>query len=130
MLRFYLRVLLRVPGVFYNAAAAVGALVFLVAAVVLGFNKTLASDIASWHGFSPIWAVAPCSLVVAYGLAKANYEEARRFAPPTNRTNPSRSPITIENMNVYFGGPNSALPPDVLPGSRSQETQTETENEQ
>jgi hypothetical protein len=133
VLRFYLRILKRLPRVIYDAASIAGTLAVLVAAGVLAFNRPLARQVLGWSGFSPIWAVAPCGLIVVYGLAKTNYEEARRLGAATNRTEVSAAPITINN---YYGpvrmiGANSAesLPPAEPPASLStEETGTETES--
>lgn len=129
--RFYGRVLLRVPSVFVNAAALVGALILLAAAIALFLKgKALANDVLGLHGFSPAWAIVPCGLILVYGLAKANYEEAQLIPTPTNRTNPAPSPVTIQNVNIYLGGPNSARPPAVPPESQPPGTRTELEDQQ
>jgi hypothetical protein len=106
--RFYGRVLLRVPAVFLNAAAVVGALVLLAAAAALFFvGKSLANDILGLHGFSPTVAIVPCGLIAAYGLAKANYEEAQRLARPTNRT---AEPVTPTSVIAQAGTTVFVLP--------------------
>jgi len=123
VLRFYFRVLRRFPGVLYGAAGVVSTLTLLLATAVLAFNRTLAGHIVGWNGFSPVWAIVPIALVLVYGVAKANYEEAR-LLEATNRTLPTPAPITINNYGtVNLVGPNSAQ----LPASPRQETQTPPE---
>jgi hypothetical protein len=129
VLGFYFRVLRRVPCLIYDAATTAGALALLVATGALAFNKTLASDIAGWHGFSPAWAIAPCGLIVVCGLAKANYEEARLYARPTNRTSEpgGLAPIIAQPGSTIYVLPNVVRlpePPPAPPG-----TQTEPESD-
>jgi hypothetical protein len=133
--RFYGRVLLRVPGVFLNTAAVVGALILLAAAAALLLaGKALANDILGLHGFSPTWAIVPCGLLLLYGLANANYQEAKLLERPTNRTAQPAMPTQViaqPGSTVYvLPGSNVVRLPEGPEPLQSQGTQTEPESGQ
>jgi hypothetical protein len=117
--RFYGRVLLRVPGVFTNAAGIFGSLIFIAAAVALFVKgKALANDILGLHGFSPWWGIVPIVLIATHGLASAIYaeaQEAQAAATATNRVIEPPSPTQLifeagSKPTVIVGGPNAVLP--------------------
>lgn len=87
MRRFYWRVLRRIPGVIITASGVVAALVFVIAlaAVLVFSDKNTAQNVLGFHGYSPAWAAVPCGLIVAFLVAKANYNEALLTGVPTNR---------------------------------------------
>jgi len=110
--RFYGRVLRRWPGVFMDAAGKVGALALLVALVILWIasDKSLASKVVSFQGFASIWAIIPSALILGFGLAKANYDEAKLFRQPRGATNQVTPPTDPTPVIAGAGSTVYALP--------------------
>lgn len=130
LLGFYFRVLRRVPGVFMGVAGVVGSLALILAAVVLVVfsDKKLAMSVLSFQGFSPYWAIIPIGLLLTYGLANANYEEAKRLGA-TNRIADPTAPTQViakRGSHVTVITTNVIRPPDP-PGSGSPRAGTEPE---
>jgi hypothetical protein len=74
-LRFWARALKRAPGVVVRAANGAVAIIGVLLVVVALVNRPLARELASWQGFSPLWALLPFVCLVAYGLARAVHDE-------------------------------------------------------
>ena len=115
-LGFNVRVVWRFPGALLNAAGVVSSVVLIAAGVILLAlsNKKLANDVLSFQGIPRTWGIVVCSLIVAYGLARANYQEALGLGA-TNRMDPTRASVVIQHVDqLHLDGSNLALTPEAL----------------
>ncbi len=58
-----------------SAGGWFGTLLLLALGVIFVVNRQLAEAVASWHGFSPWFAVGPFVALFVLGLLRANYRE-------------------------------------------------------
>ncbi len=102
MFRFYASLLSKVPQTLVGAAEVASAIVLLVFAVLAIVNRPIEKALAlRWEGVSPWWAILPIAIVLAYMLAKANYDAFTEVGGiPDSRTTRQRFHTVFHSRGI------------------------------